>query len=209
MPKATKTAQKKVLPPAPYTLPGQAAPAAGKAEKKAPAPSRFAALFEKRNKICGIGGDIAPQRDVTHFVKWPLYIRLQRQKKVLNNRLKVPPSIAQFSNTLERNLATTLFKLLNKYKPETAAEKKLRIKKEAEAKAAGQAPVATAKPSNVKFGLKHVTSLVESKKASLVVIAHDVDPIELVMWLPALCKQQDIPYCIVKGKARLGCRSLA
>ena len=30
------------------------------------------------------------------------------------------------------------------------------------------------------------------------VIAHDVDPIELVIWLPALCKKQGIPYCIVK-----------
>jgi len=31
-----------------------------------------------------------------------------------------------------------------------------------------------------------------------------VDPIELVVWLPALCRKMDVPYCIVKGKARLG-----
>merc|ERR1712160_133246 len=30
------------------------------------------------------------------------------------------------------------------------------------------------------------------------------DPIELVVWLPALCRKMDVPYCIVKGKARLG-----
>ena len=36
------------------------------------------------------------------------------------------------------------------------------------------------------------------------VIAHDVNPIELVMWLPALCRKMDIPFCIVKGKSRLG-----
>jgi len=42
------------------------------------------------------------------------------------------------------------------------------------------------------------------KKAKLVVIAHDVDPIELVVFLPALCRKMNIPYCIVKGKARLG-----
>jgi hypothetical protein len=41
-------------------------------------------------------------------------------------------------------------------------------------------------------------------KAQLVVIAHDVDPIELVVWLPALCRKMEVPYCIVKGKARLG-----
>jgi large subunit ribosomal protein L7Ae len=54
------------------------------------------------------------------------------------------------------------------------------------------------KPMVVKFGLNHVTTLVEAGKAQLVVIAHDVDPIELVVWLPALCKKQGIPYCIVK-----------
>ena len=41
-------------------------------------------------------------------------------------------------------------------------------------------------------------------KAQLVVIAHDVDPIELVVWLPALCRKMNVPYAIVKGKARLG-----
>ena len=60
------------------------------------------------------------------------------------------------------------------------------------------------KPRVIKFGLNHVTELVESKKAKLVVIAHDVDPIELVVWLPALCTKMGVPYCIVKGKARLG-----
>ena len=38
----------------------------------------------------------------------------------------------------------------------------------------------------------------------MVVIAHDVDPIELVVWLPALCRKMDVPYVIVKSKARLG-----
>merc|ERR1739841_30130 len=47
-------------------------------------------------------------------------------------------------------------------------------------------------------------TLVEQKKAKLVVIAHDVDPIELVVWLPALCRKMNVPYCLVKGKARLG-----
>lgn len=44
----------------------------------------------------------------------------------------------------------------------------------------------------------------EQGKAQLVLIAHDVDPIELVVWLPALCRKMNVPYCIVKGKARLG-----
>merc|ERR1712008_407756 len=35
-------------------------------------------------------------------------------------------------------------------------------------------------------------------------MGHDVDPIELVVWLPALCRKMNVPYAIVKGKARLG-----
>ena len=60
------------------------------------------------------------------------------------------------------------------------------------------------RPFSVKHGLNHVTYLIEQCKAQLVVIAHDVDPIELVVWLPALCRKMGVPYCIVKGKARLG-----
>ena len=60
------------------------------------------------------------------------------------------------------------------------------------------------KPLFVKYGLNHTVALIEAKKASLVVIAHDVDPIELVVFLPALCRKMGVPYVIVKGKARLG-----
>jgi large subunit ribosomal protein L7Ae len=45
---------------------------------------------------------------------------------------------------------------------------------------------------------------VENKKAQLVVTAHDIDPIELVVFLPAVCRKMGVPYCIFKGKARLG-----
>lgn len=38
----------------------------------------------------------------------------------------------------------------------------------------------------------------------MVVIANNVDPIELVVWLPNLCRKLEIPYCFVKGKAALG-----
>merc|ERR1719409_2639097 len=62
----------------------------------------------------------------------------------------------------------------------------------------------TNKPTVLKYGLNHVTTLVENKLAKFVVIAHDVDPIELVVWLPALCRKKDVAYCIIKGKSRLG-----
>ncbi|KAL5102179.1 hypothetical protein RYX36_006506 [Vicia faba] len=99
--------------------------------------------------------------------------------------------------------ATSLFKILLKYRPEDKAEKKDRLLKRAQAESEGKT-IETKKPINVKYGLNHVTYLIEQNKAQLVVIAHDVDPIELVVWLPALCRKMEIPYCIVKGKARLG-----
>jgi len=56
----------------------------------------------------------------------------------------------------------------------------------------------------LKNGNNHITRLVHTKRAKLVVIAHDVDPIELVLWLPSLCRKLEVPYCIVKSKSRLG-----
>lgn len=118
--------------------------------------------------------------------------------------MKVPPSINQFTQTLDKQTATQLFKLMHKYRPETKAEKKARLTAKAEKKAEGKEEPVGKKPVVIKYGLNHVTSLVENKKAQLVVIARDVDPIELVVWLPALCRKMGVPYCIVKGKARLG-----
>jgi len=134
----------------------------------------------------------------------PEYVRLQRQKSILKQRLKVPPAINQFSKTLDKNTATQLFKLLNKYRPETKVEKKERLTLAAEQVAAGNKVEQGKKPVVVKYGINHITALIEAKKAQLVVIADDVDPIELVVWLPALCRKMGVPYVIVKSKSRLG-----
>lgn len=161
-------------------------------------------LFEKRPKSFRVGGDVVPSRDLTRFVKWPHYILLQRQKRILLNRLKVPPAIHQFSKTVEKSQALGLFKLLKKYSPETRAEKNARLLEQAKGKTEGQQPKDSKKPVVLKYGLNHVTTLIEEKKAKLVVIANDVDPIELVLWLPLLCKKQEVAFCFVKNKERLG-----
>ena len=171
--------------------------------KKAAAATPTGPVWEKKAKNFGIGQDIQPKRDLSRYVKWPKYVRIQRQRKVLYQRLKVPPSINQFSNSLDKNLSVNLFKLLHKYRPEDKQSKKERMQGEAEKKEAG-AEEDKKKPICIKFGINHITKLCEQKKAQLVVIAHDVDPLELVVWLPALCKKMDVPFCIVKGKARLG-----
>ena len=75
--------------------------------------------------------------------------------------------------------ATQLFKLLHKYRPETKAEKKIRLKSAAQKKVEGEVVSGGKKPITVKYGINHVTNLIEQKKAQMVVIAHDVDPIEV------------------------------
>jgi len=163
-------------------------------------------LFESRPKSWGIGQAVRHKADLTYFTKWPKYIRLQRQKVILHKRLKVPPAIAQFGHTLDKNTASQLFKFMNKYRPETKPEKKARVYALAEATIAEKQAKEKdgVKPLYIKHGLNHCVSLIESKRANLVVIAHDVDPIELVIFLPALCRKMGVPYVIVKSKARLG-----
>jgi len=156
-------------------------------------------LVRARARNFSIGQDLQPKRDVTRFVRWPKYVRLQRQRRVLNKRLRVPPPVNQFTKTLDKATASNLFRFLAKYRPEDKKEKIERLKKEAK-----EGPGDKSKPYVVKYGLNHVTGLIEQKKAQLVVIAHDVDPIELVIWLPALCRKFDVPYAIVKCKGRLG-----
>jgi len=190
MPKPTKS--KKTPPPAPYS------DGKKKAEEIPSGP-----VFEPKKKNFSIGGDIQPKRDLSRYVRWPKYVRIQRQRKILYERLKVPPSINQFNNCLDKNVQINMFKLLHKYRPESKAEKKERLQGMAEKKEAGVEDESK-KPIFLKCGINHIAKLCEQKKAQLVVIAADVDPIELVLWLPAVCRKMDIPYCIVKSKSRLG-----
>ena len=142
--------------------------------------------------------------DLSRYLKWPRNVILQRQRKVLSKRLKIPPTVNQFKTVLSKNEAAEVFRLMAKYAPETAAAKKARLVEKAKAEAEGKPVEEMRAPFVVKFGLDNVTKLVEKKQAKLVLIADDVDPLELVMWLPALCHKMGVAYAIVSGKARLG-----
>lgn len=56
----------------------------------------------------------------------------------------------------------------------------------------------------IRKGANEVTKSVEQGLASLVVIAGDVDPEEVVIHIPKLCKQKKIPYTFVPSKTDLG-----
>jgi large subunit ribosomal protein L7Ae len=161
-------------------------------------------LSQPAPKNFRFGNDIRPRIVKSRFVKFPRYVELQRQKRVLMKRLKCPPALAQFFEPLDKDESNKLFKILEKYAPETKKEKKERLKNEAKEKVKGKEKKDGKKPVFLKCGLNHVTYLIEQKRAKLVLVAADVDPIETVVFLPSLCKTMDIPYAIVSSKARLG-----
>ncbi|XP_050641425.1 60S ribosomal protein L7a-like [Macaca thibetana thibetana] len=172
-----------------------------KGKKAAPAPTVMkqqevkkvvSLLFDKRPKNFGIGQDIQPKRDLTCFMKWSHYIRLQRQRVILYKRLKVPPTINQFTQALHHQTAAQLLKLAHNYRPETKQEKRQRLLVQAEKKAASKGDISTKRPLVLQAGVYTVATLVENKKAQLVVTAHDVDPVELVVFLPAFCRKMGV-----------------
>ncbi|MCW1301020.1 MAG: 50S ribosomal protein L7Ae [Candidatus Nanoarchaeia archaeon] len=56
----------------------------------------------------------------------------------------------------------------------------------------------------IKKGTNETTKAVEKGQAKLVIIAEDVSPPEIVMHLPPLCEEKNIPYTYVPSKADLG-----
>jgi len=53
-------------------------------------------------------------------------------------------------------------------------------------------------------GTNEVTKLVERGEAQMVVMAEDVSPPEILMHMPSLCEERNVPYAYVPSKAELG-----
>ena len=53
-------------------------------------------------------------------------------------------------------------------------------------------------------GINEVTKHLERGNAKVVVAAQDVDPKEITMHLPILCKEKGVPYLEVPSKSELG-----
>ena len=56
----------------------------------------------------------------------------------------------------------------------------------------------------IKKGTNKVTKIIERGLAKLVVYAKDVEPKEIIMHIPALCKEKNVPFVEVDKKADLG-----
>jgi large subunit ribosomal protein L7Ae len=56
----------------------------------------------------------------------------------------------------------------------------------------------------IKKGVNETTKSIERKTAQFVVVAGDVTPEEVVIHIPMLCKENNIPYAFVPSKKDLG-----
>jgi large subunit ribosomal protein L7Ae len=56
----------------------------------------------------------------------------------------------------------------------------------------------------IRVGTNEVTKSSERAEAKLVVMAEDVDPVEILVHIPMLCEEKRIPYIYVGKKQRLG-----
>ncbi|ELK16531.1 Glutamate receptor 4 [Pteropus alecto] len=148
-------------------------------------------LFEKRPKNFGIEQDIQTKGTLPALSNGLLHSAAMT-RAILYQCLIVLPAINQFIEALDHQTATYLSKPALKYRPGTKQENKQRSLALAEKKATGKRDVITNKPPVLRAGVNTVTIWVENKKAQLVVTAHDVDPIKLVVFLPALCSKMGI-----------------
>ena len=56
----------------------------------------------------------------------------------------------------------------------------------------------------IRKGTNETTKAIEKNQAQLVIIAEDVEPAEIVMHLPSLCKEKGVPFVFVPSKQELG-----
>ena len=141
-----------------------------KKKKGKPIPD-YVFKFLKPSRRIGGGGVLKKSYSLGRLMKWPKYVKLQRQRKILLQRLKVPPALNIFDQACSKEFAKRIVEFSKGYQPETTAQKQKRQRAMAKLQAEGK-PVPSEKRLTIKYGFNHVTNLIESGTAKLVVIAH-------------------------------------
>ncbi|KAI5181662.1 large subunit ribosomal protein L7Ae [Nematocida sp. AWRm80] len=119
---------------------------------------------------------------------------IRKKKAALEAALITPPAIEQFKQQMNTELKDKIEEIFMRYRPESPEDKAARLEKGEEKK---QGP-------KVLFGIGEVVKSIERKRAKLVLIANNVDPLVVVLFLPALCKKMGVSYAIYDAKERLG-----
>lgn len=115
------------------------------------------------------------------------------KKPALYGALNCPPAIQQFQQKMDEELKQKIADIFQKYRPETPEEKAQREERR-EPK----------QEVSISFGIREVVKSIERKTAKFVLIANDVDPLVVVLFLPSLCKKMGVSYAIFDSKKRLG-----
>lgn len=119
-------------------------------------------------------------------------IIINKKKKVLQSAIKCPPALQQFKQKISEDLKTKIKEVFIRYRPETPEERVKRLETDAK------------KRVSVIFGIREIVKSIERKKSKLVLIADNVDPIVVVLFLPSLCKKMGVSYAIYGSKESLG-----
>lgn len=159
-----------------------------KLRRKKPVPD-YVFKFRKPSRRIGSGGVLKKSNALGRLMRWPKYVKLQRQRKILLQRLKIPPALNIFNNACSKDFAAKLVKFGKNYSPESSKQKQNRLRATAKLQEQGQA-IPSGKKNVIKYGFNNVTNLIESGKAKLVIIAHGM--LLLLLFIIFVCSQQMI-----------------
>merc|ERR1712130_293297 len=87
----------------------------------------------------GSGGVIPKSAALGRLMRWPKYVRLQRQRKILLQRLKIPPALNIFNRGCSKEFAHRIVRFCKNYSPESRKQKTLRLRAQAKLMAEGKA----------------------------------------------------------------------
>ena len=141
---------------------------------------------------------------------WPCRLRNGISNFSRSFCIRVSSAIAQFSHTLDKNTATQLSKLLNEYCPESKEEEGrldccccICFRGEGEG---CQGPLIGPFLVLPSLSITDLTSdiVVVSRTPRNLSSSNTADPIELVVFFPALCHKMGVLCVIERDKARLG-----
>ena len=68
-------------------------------------------LSQPAKRNLRLGNALRPRIIKSRFISWPRYVQIQRKKRILLRRLKVPPAIAQFFRPLDQPASNYLNKI--------------------------------------------------------------------------------------------------
>merc|ERR1712130_18840 len=122
-----------------------------KLRRRKPVPE-YLFKFRKPSRRIGSGGVLRKSAALGRLMRWPKYVQLQRQRKVLLQRLKIPPALNIFNNACSKDFASKLVRFSKNYSPETRKQKDLRLKAWAKLQADGQA-IPSKKSKYIKDGI--------------------------------------------------------